>query len=145
MKSGISIILNIEKEEVLKGTKVYTALQKIIDKYQLTAFALRCFDMAVQLKITGCLSLPYSIPRKYQLPARGCRKPSNNDDSESANGYTGLHDKLGTQKPPRVYLCSLHHSADLVDSYSLTTHLKQATTWASMDNYMKAFTQRLEW
>jgi len=54
-----------------KGTKVYTALQKIIDKYQLTAFALRCFDMAVQLKITGCLSLSLFNTKKIPAACEG--------------------------------------------------------------------------
>ncbi|MGC8931302.1 MAG: hypothetical protein ACP5K6_07160 [Dictyoglomus sp.] len=47
----------ISKEELLKATKVYTSLKKIIDKYNLYAITVRCFDLAINLKITGCLAL----------------------------------------------------------------------------------------
>uniref|UniRef100_A0A7C4JQS6 Fucose isomerase n=2 Tax=Pseudomonadati TaxID=3379134 RepID=A0A7C4JQS6_9BACT len=47
----------ITKEELLKATKVYTSLKKIIEKYNLYALTIRCFDLAINLKITGCLAL----------------------------------------------------------------------------------------
>jgi L-fucose isomerase-like protein len=47
----------ISKEELIKATKIYSALKKIIKKYDLYALTIRCFDLAVNLKITGCLAL----------------------------------------------------------------------------------------
>lgn len=47
----------IFKDEILKATKVYTSLKNIISKYNLYALTLRCFDLAINLKITGCLAL----------------------------------------------------------------------------------------
>ncbi|MGB4453449.1 MAG: hypothetical protein WBI80_03655 [Coprothermobacter proteolyticus] len=115
----------IEKEEVLKGTKVYTALQKIIDKYQLTAFALRCFDMAVQLKITGCLSLSLFNTKKIPAACEG--------DVESlvtmmiANqlmGTPGFMINLARKNHPEYTFAHCTIALDLVDSYSLTTHFE---------------------
>lgn len=115
----------IEREEVLKGTKVYTALQKIIDRYHLTAFALRCFDMAVQLKITGCLSL--SMFNTQKLPA-ACE-----GDIESmatmmvANqlmGTPGFMINLARKNHPEYTFAHCTIALDLVESYSLTTHFE---------------------
>ncbi|MGB9858217.1 MAG: hypothetical protein ACPLKX_08870 [Dictyoglomaceae bacterium] len=47
----------ISKEELIKATRIYPSLRKIIDKYDLYALTIRCFDLAVNLKITGCLAL----------------------------------------------------------------------------------------
>lgn len=37
--------------------KIYLALKKIIDKYQLSGFTLRCFDMLSLVHNTGCMAL----------------------------------------------------------------------------------------
>jgi len=56
-------IWNLSKEkkisfkELIKATKIYSALKKIIRKYDLIALTIRCFDLAINLKITGCLAL----------------------------------------------------------------------------------------
>ncbi|MFN3699357.1 MAG: hypothetical protein ACK4SU_04065, partial [Dictyoglomus sp.] len=47
----------VSKEELTKATKVYNSLKKIIEKYELYAITIRCFDLAINLKITGCLAL----------------------------------------------------------------------------------------
>jgi len=40
-----------------EAIKVYFALKKIIEKYELDAFSLRCFDLVLSLKTTGCFGL----------------------------------------------------------------------------------------
>lgn len=116
---------NIEKEEVVKGTKVYTALQKVIEKYELTAFALRCFDMAVQLKITGCLSLSLFNTKKIPAACEG--------DVESlvtmmvANelmGTPGFMINLARKSHPEYTFAHCTIALDLVDTFSLTTHFE---------------------
>jgi len=47
----------ISFEELKKATKIYSSLKKIIHKYNLSAITIRCFDLAINLKITGCLAL----------------------------------------------------------------------------------------
>ncbi|WP_018962625.1 hypothetical protein [Coprothermobacter platensis] len=115
----------IEKEEVVKGTKVYTALEKIVDKYKLTAFALRCFDMAVNLKISGCLSLSTFNTKKIPAACEG--------DVESlvtmmvANqlmGTPGFMINLARKNHPEYTFAHCTVALDLVESYSLTTHFE---------------------
>jgi L-fucose isomerase-like protein len=45
------------KKEVKQVVKVYTALKKIVNKYELNAVSVRCFDLVVDLKTTGCFAL----------------------------------------------------------------------------------------
>jgi len=45
------------KEDLIKASKVYYALKSIVNKYDLNAFTLRCFDLVTELKTTGCLAL----------------------------------------------------------------------------------------
>ncbi len=47
----------VSREELTEATKIYNSLKKIIEKYDLYALTIRCFDLAVNLKITGCLAL----------------------------------------------------------------------------------------
>ncbi|MEN2983680.1 MAG: hypothetical protein ABDH25_01470 [Dictyoglomaceae bacterium] len=47
----------IPKESLLNATKIYTSLKKLIEKYNLSGLTIRCFDLALNLKITGCLAL----------------------------------------------------------------------------------------
>ncbi|PMQ01970.1 MAG: hypothetical protein CBR30_02975 [Dictyoglomus sp. NZ13-RE01] len=54
---SISKEKKISKEELLKATKIYTSLKRIINKYDLSALTIRCFDLAINFKITGCLAL----------------------------------------------------------------------------------------
>ncbi len=50
-------IHNITKQDVLKASRIYFVLKKIIKKYQLSGITLRCFDLVNELGTTGCLAL----------------------------------------------------------------------------------------
>ncbi len=54
---NISKEKKVSKEELTKATKIYNSLKKIIKNYDLYALTIRCFDLAIDLKITGCLAL----------------------------------------------------------------------------------------
>ena len=45
------------KKELKHAVKVYGAIKKIIDKYSLNAVSVRCFDLVLDLKTTGCFAL----------------------------------------------------------------------------------------
>lgn len=46
-----------KREDVLNGALlIYSGLKRIIDKYQLTGFTLRCFDLIGEYKNTACLA-----------------------------------------------------------------------------------------
>lgn len=43
--------------DLVEAAKIYLALQKIVEKYNLTALTVRCFDLVQKLTSTGCLAL----------------------------------------------------------------------------------------
>jgi L-fucose isomerase-like protein len=50
-------IIEPDKEDFDKNAKVYFALKKIVDKYNLEALTIRCFDIVKIFKATGCFAL----------------------------------------------------------------------------------------
>jgi len=45
------------KKEVKQVVRVYGALKKLIQKYELNAVSVRCFDLVLDMKTTGCYAL----------------------------------------------------------------------------------------
>ena len=52
-----SQIVEPSGEDIKNVARVYTALRKIVAKYSLSALSVRCFDLVVELKTTGCFAL----------------------------------------------------------------------------------------
>lgn len=48
-----------DRAEVARAERVYLALDKIVEKYALDGFTLRCFDLLDTLHTTGCLALAH--------------------------------------------------------------------------------------
>lgn len=46
-----------DKDEKLKALRAYTALKKVVARYGLDGFTVRCFDLLKPLKTTGCVGL----------------------------------------------------------------------------------------
>jgi L-fucose isomerase-like protein len=46
-----------QREDLVKAGRIYVALRKIIDDYNLDGFAIGCFEMLNKLKATPCLAL----------------------------------------------------------------------------------------
>jgi len=47
----------VDKTELLKSLKMYVVLKKIIEKYNLNCFSIRCFDVLEKYRTTSCLAL----------------------------------------------------------------------------------------
>ncbi len=50
-------IVEPTSKDILNNIKVYLAMKKLINKYDLDAVALRCFDLVLDLGTTGCFAL----------------------------------------------------------------------------------------
>ena len=50
-------IIEPTKEELFESASIYLAIKEIIKKNSLNAFTLRCFDLVLDHKITGCFAL----------------------------------------------------------------------------------------
>lgn len=46
-----------DKKELSKALKIYAALKKIVEKYSLSGFTIRCFDIIKEIKSSACLAL----------------------------------------------------------------------------------------
>jgi L-fucose isomerase-like protein len=49
--------LGYDKNEMTKSLNVYGAVQRIVEKYRLSAVTVRCFDLLSTVHTTGCLAL----------------------------------------------------------------------------------------
>ncbi len=56
IKKSLKMVEN-SRRDVLSAAKLYLVLEKIVNKYQLDALTLRCFDLVEKLNTTGCLAL----------------------------------------------------------------------------------------
>lgn len=50
-------IQNFDRNELVKAYRLYKALEKVVGKYHLNGFTIRCFDLLGSLKTTACLAL----------------------------------------------------------------------------------------
>lgn len=44
-------------EDIINNVKIYLALKRLTEKYKLTALTIRCFDLVLNIKSTGCFGL----------------------------------------------------------------------------------------
>ncbi|MFA8342617.1 MAG: hypothetical protein ACEPO8_06540 [Rhodothermaceae bacterium] len=56
-KSNSCNILEPTEKEIEDGMKVYAGLKKLAEKYNLAALTIRCFDLVIKDKTTGCYAL----------------------------------------------------------------------------------------
>lgn len=52
-------IIEPTNKDIINNIKVYIAMKKIVNKHQLDALTLRCFDLVLDLETTGCFALSY--------------------------------------------------------------------------------------
>ncbi|NPV88208.1 hypothetical protein HPY42_01595 [Coprothermobacteraceae bacterium] len=115
----------ITEQEVIKATSAYKALVEIVRKHGLSAFALRCFDMAVNLKITGCLALAL-------FNAQGRVATCEGDIETMATmmlarhlaGTPGFMANLARRNGDLYTFAHCTVSLDLVQEYALNTHFE---------------------
>lgn len=48
---------DFDKEQIKGALEIYGAFSRLVDKYQLDGFSVRCFDLLTSVKNTGCLGL----------------------------------------------------------------------------------------
>lgn len=59
--SGVSV--NIDKNDFWRARLLAAALAQVVAKEKLDAFSIRCFDLLLQLKVSGCLALSSLLTR----------------------------------------------------------------------------------
>ena len=52
-----SAVIEPSSQEIEDSVRIYVALRKLISQYKLDALTIRCFDLVVDLKTTGCFAL----------------------------------------------------------------------------------------
>ncbi|MFA5585087.1 MAG: hypothetical protein WDA02_00865 [Saccharofermentanales bacterium] len=114
-------------QEMEKALEVYGACRRIVDRYQLDGFTLRCFDLLEPFCITGCLALGILNAQGIWAACEG--------DSRSLVAMTVIGELTGQPvfmvNPSRLYPadnqivfahCIL--PLDMADDYRLTTHFE---------------------
>ena len=115
-------------QKYTNGTlRIYQALKKIIEKYQLSGLTLRCFDLLTAVENTGCLAL--ALLNAEGIPA-GCEGDVPTLITMTA-GYA-LTGKCGFQcNPSRIdpqtgelLLAHCTVPLDMISSYTFNTHFE---------------------
>lgn len=114
-------------DEMEKALEVYGACRRIVDKYELDGFTLRCFDLLEPFCITGCLALGILNAEGIWAACEG--------DSRSLVSMTVIGELTGQPvfmvNPSRLYPsekeivfahCIL--PLDMSEDYRLTTHFE---------------------
>lgn len=114
-------------EEVEKALNVYGALKRLIEKYELTAVTVKCFDLLDMIHTTGCLALAI-------LNAEGIAAACEGDQKtlismavlEALTGQAGFMANPSCMDPDASEIIFAHCTLpiDMPDSYSLTTHFE---------------------
>ena len=50
-------LFNYDQKEIIKALQIYEGLNKVVSKYQLEGFTIRCFDIIKEIKSSACLAL----------------------------------------------------------------------------------------
>lgn len=114
-------------EETEKALNVYGALKRLIEKYQLTAVTVRCFDLLEAIHTTGCLAL--AILNAEGIPA-ACEGDQKSLLSmvimRVLTGKSGFMANPSTMDPKASEIIFAHCTIpiDMPDSYYLTTHFE---------------------
>lgn len=127
LKAGAGEVVEPTKLDLENNVKVYLALKKIIDVYGLNALTIRCFDLVLDKKTTGCFGLAQLNDEGY---ISGCE-----GDLVSTIGMLWTH-KLLKQIPwmanpaqldkekNTLWLAHCTVPRSLVNNYSLRSHFE---------------------
>ncbi len=122
-------IVDIGMQELLDGYEgdIYTALKKMIDRYRLQGFTLRCFDLLTAVKDTGCMALARLNSEGY---VAGCEGDVPAMLSmmivRSLLGVSGFQANPASINPETGELVMAHCTIplDMVERYELDTHFE---------------------
>ena len=138
---GIELI-DIEMQELMDAIDdcdIYEGLKKLIAKYQLDGFTLRCFDLLTSLKSTGCLALAKLNSEGY---VAGCEGDVPAMISmmivRSLTGVSGFQANPARINPETGELLFAHCTIPLnmVERYELDTHFESGIG-VGVRGYMK--------
>lgn len=127
LKSGAGEVVEPSKLDLENNVKVYLALKKIIDIYELNALTIRCFDLVLDKKTTGCFGLAQLNDEGYIAGCEG--------DLVSTIGMLWAH-KLLKQIPwmanpaqldvnnNTLWLAHCTVPRSIVNNYSLRSHFE---------------------
>lgn len=117
-----------EMKKRLEGAvKLHEALKVIVDRYHLSGFTIRCFDLLTAIKNTGCLALA-------KFNADGIIATCEGDIpamlsmaiAKAATGYTGFQANPATINPTTGEMLFAHCTIpfNMVDRYEFDTHFE---------------------
>lgn len=119
---------NDDMKQRLEGAvKLYDALKVIVDRYHLSGFTIRCFDLLTSIKNTGCLALA-------KFNANGIIATCEGDIpamlsmaiAKAATGFTGFQANPATINPTTGEMLFAHCTIpfNMVDRYEFDTHFE---------------------
>lgn len=135
-------LIDIPMQELLDAIEqkdIYTGLKKVIAKYQLKGFTLRCFDLLTELKTTGCLALAKLNSEGY---VAGCEGDVPAMISmmivRSLTGVSGFQANPARINPETGEMLFAHCTIplDMVERYELDTHFESGIG-VGVRGYMK--------
>lgn len=118
---------NFNSEEVEKALYVYGALKRLIEKYNLSAVTVKCFDLLDMIHTTGCLAL--AILNAEGIPA-ACEGDQKSLVSmavlRALTGESGFMANPSCMNPETSEIIFAHCTLplDMPDEYALMTHFE---------------------
>lgn len=118
---------NYDPAETAKALNVYGALKRLIDKYDLHAVSVKCFDLLELIHTTGCLAL--AILNAEGIPA-ACEGDQKSLVSmvimRTLTGESGFMANPSCMDPDNNEIIFAHCTLpiDMPDDYFLTTHFE---------------------
>lgn len=116
-----------EKLRISNAVKLYEALKVIIERYHLSGFTIRCFDLLTAIRNTGCLSLA-------RFNAQGIVATCEGDIpamlsmaiAQVLTGYSGFQCNASTINPVTGEILFAHCTIpfNMVTRYELDTHFE---------------------
>ena len=114
-------------DEMEKALNVYGALKRLIEKYELNAVTVKCFDLLDAIHTTGCLGL--AILNAEGIPA-ACEGDKKSLISmcilNALTGESSFMANPSCMDPEKAEIIFAHCTLpiDMPDSYALTTHFE---------------------
>lgn len=114
-------------EETEKALNVYGALKRLIEKYNLQAVTVKCFDLLDRIHTTGCLALAILNAEGIPAACEGDQKAMiSMTILETLTGQAGFMVNPSCMDPDTGEIIFAHCTLpiDMPDEYSLTTHFE---------------------
>lgn len=127
LKSDAEQINEPSNLDLINNVKIYLALKKLIEEYNLNAVTIRCFDLVLDIKTTGCFGLAQLNDEGYIAGCEG--------DLVSTVGMIWVNKILDQipwmanpvqldEKNNSLWLAHCTVPRSIVDNYSLRSHFE---------------------